>query len=173
MKPSAVAVTSKGIFDIFAMWRVQQLEQEVKDLRLRLYHRTLPCLRCVLYEYNIMFSNCSCSACKLGGRVMEDDDFWEDDDSDYCECSFAADFEKFCADHAVSFQKKTTPAQARDGKFTHGCPKALSCHGGRGGWLFSSWGKPLSGLDSPRRKQWEKLLQETEFDEALEELRTV
>lgn len=173
MKPSAVAVTSKDIFDVFAMWQVQQLEQQVKNLRLRLYHRTLPPLRCVLYEYNKMFSECSCLACKVGARVEEDDDFWEDSVSEQCDCSFAAQFEKFCANHGVSFGKGAAEAWAGDGKFSHGCPSALCADGPREDWVLCAWGRPLSSLDSPRRKQWEFLLEEMDFEHELGELQTV
>jgi hypothetical protein len=132
------------------------------------YHRELPTLEACMAAFNDANVLCHCNECRLTERTPHDYDSDSDDDdereADPDDCLLIPSWEAFIARVGASVAK-LTELPPDDTKFH--CTAAAAVYSVRSvpfwthdalyDWHSAGWGRPLSSLDSPRKKIWDSI----------------
>ena len=169
MKPAALGLTCKDAMLVFAQTQTLELQKKVDSLELDIYHLKLPTLKSCMEEFNQRNSRCFCDSCIIGGRADENDSehaLWHFE-HDRERCCFTPEWETYLARIGAT----VNPPSER--------PNQITCYGfgfadsptavwmiGRRDWVFAGWGRPLSSMDSPRKKVWETIIRDCLTDES-------
>ena len=170
MKPAALGLTCKDAMLVFAQTQTLELQKKVDSLELDIYHLKLPTFKSCMEEFNQRNSRCFCDSCIIGGRADENDSehaLWHFE-HDRERCCFTPEWETYLARIGATVNPPSKwPGQVSKYGFQFAdTPSAVYTIGRKRDWVFAGWGRPLSSMDSPRKKVWETIIRDCLTDES-------
>ena len=153
-----LASVSRQFAEVYAQYEFGKLQEQVAKLQLENYHLKLPSLRDCMEGFNSNNDiDCRCRRCAV---------CWEIDEErvrDSFDCVFVPKWEAFLQEAGATWPSAwdSWPKQLRGPlkNYIHGDTHHAVYTVGRRDWVSSGWGRPLSSLDSPRRKVWDTIVQ--------------
>ena len=148
-----LASVSRQFAEVYAQYEFRKLQEQVAKLQLENYYLKLPSLRDCMVAFNGNNDiDCWCLCCAMRWGIDEErvrDSF---------DCSWVPKWEAFLQEAGATWPSALDPwpEQLLGG---HGDTHHAVYTVGRRDWVFSGWGRPLSSLDSPRRKVWDTIVQ--------------
>jgi hypothetical protein len=154
-----LGLTCKAIAEVYAQYEVGQLRKRIAELELENYYLRLPSLTsCMEYFDSTKGINCKCIRCASCWNTNgECNNSWD--------CKFIPEWETFLQKVGATWPSAWDP-------WTEGIPGPIGDHEygdthhavytvGRRDWQFAGWGRPLSSLNSPRKKVWDAIVKGT------------
>jgi hypothetical protein len=138
---------------------------KIQELELKVYHLQLPSLRVVMADFNATSGiRCDCVACNVSGRCEYDCHAADRHNA----CRFVPVWERMLQETGVTYNDASEDwpdvLHVYPGHGQHGNTPRHLYNVGRRDWVHAGWGRPLSSLDSPRKKVWDDLIEIAQQD---------
>ena len=153
--------TCRTFAEVFAQYEVRELRQRVAKLECDLYIERLPSLRTCTEWFNTKKGGCNCLACCVSGRAYDEDDPARGTGP----CTFQPKWEAMLVQVGATWPTAwdASPEVMPDAIHEkHGNTHHAVYTVGRRDWVHCGWGRPLSSLDSPRKRVWEAIVERSD-----------
>ncbi len=164
MNPTDLAFTCKEALFVFSQNHALELQADNDRLRLENFHLKLPGLLDVMTVFNYKTGPCLCLQCAVGARADADDAAyheWIRTHQNSLDCQFRPKWEQYLVDVGATINPETEfPETLSVYGFDHGDTPAAVYTISRQDWVFAGWGRPLKSLNSPRKRIWDRMLED-------------